>query len=193
MENDLNNGGFANGRPVSNVAGVRSPNQLRRVASIASDNLVIESKAQRRAASRYKVNWHSIEAAAMLDLWERVHGREGIGGGIAAIVDWTGNAARWKARTYRRIEEAVKEGILERIENPSTGTGKRLLISEKGRRILEGYNRVYAEIIEELETKRVTKMLEKETKRLKREAIKAERLQSKGKTAGAPRFYRQSE
>lgn len=172
-------GGFSSLQAGRNVAGVRRSDDVRRVDSMAYDSMVIESKARRRTAGRYRVNWDSIEAAAIIDLWEVTHGREDIGGSLEVIVDWTGSAAAWKAKTFRRIETAIKEGLLERIPNPSTGTGTRIIISGKGRQILEGYCKVYDEIIEEMESRRVERLLKKEAARLKREAIRMEREEGK--------------
>lgn len=112
-----------------------------------------------------EINQWGVEFVGILLTWLRLHGRENVGGALDTVSDWSGARRRWDKRIKEGCAEAVAGGFVEAI--PYGNGGYVYDITQKGRRMLQAYDRRYNEVKEDNEARAVVRALEREAKRLR--------------------------
>lgn len=161
-----------------NVAGGEVSGLPKRTgATLPNVERIAHSKALRTTAGKFPgVNLWAIEYLAALKTYLIIRGREGIGVSEPEFLDWTGARARWQKRMEEGRRELETAGAVEWIEVREMGRkmGKIIDITEHGERILAAYNARFAEVMEDMETKRAVSALNMATRRLKLERRRLE-------------------
>lgn len=135
-----------------------------------------DAKATRVTCAHFGINLPAIEGTSITWLYLVKEARQDIGASIVDILDWSGSRPNWQRKIKKGIEEAVKDNMLERI--PFNG-GYRILVTTKGERVLNFYSSQFDIIKADIIAKRSINLLARETKRLKKEALKSLRQANK--------------
>lgn len=138
--------------------------------AMGAGSRTIHAKANRSIAGRHQIGSWCIEYLCGLHAYLLLTGKEGIGVRRAQFIDWTGARPNWKKRLREGQAEALEYGYIELI--PSS-TGHAVDLSEKGKRLIEEYDRRYKEIVQDMRERRIRAMIEREARDLKRRQKKA--------------------
>lgn len=138
--------------------------------SLAGTDIIIHAKAVRYIAGFYGLGSKELNALAIADMWLILNDRVNVGGSMDAMVEWSGARKRWKHSVTQAMLRCLDEGVLEKFAH---GPGHAVDLTEKGRKILLAYDRRFREIKEDLNLKRIARLLKNETIRINKENAKA--------------------
>lgn len=171
-------GNPSNGHAVDVVAstGINVEEQQVRTIARQRGDKAIDAKAIRGVCGMYGITANELEALAILETYLVLHDRVNVGAAERAIIDWSGARPGWKKKMRQAFAMAKHGGWVDEFRSKQ---GHAIDLTDKGRSVLDAYNRRYAEILEDLESKRWKLLLEKETKRLNKERKKKERERSR--------------
>lgn len=138
---------------------------------LAGNERTFHAKALRHVCGKFEeINAWGVEFVAALSAYLILSGRENIGVRAEDVIEWSGARARWKKRMREGMREAVTGEFVDEIKVPSLGDGRPGTfydITEKGRRMLEIYNRRFEEVRNDAEARRMVAVLNGEAKRLR--------------------------
>lgn len=135
-----------------------------------------DAKATRTTCAHFGINLNTIEGTSITWMYLQREGLNDIGAPISDILNWSGARNNWQRKISRGIEAAIKDKMLERIP---FSRGYRILVTMKGTRVLDFYASQFDIIKADIIAKRSINLLARETKRLKKEALKTLRAANK--------------
>lgn len=114
----------------------------------ASCSVVLSFKAARRVGPYLgmKVGDYELNFLCAVWMWSKIKGKREAG--LTRIINWTGYHKKWKSVMYQAAANCIRLGLIEEI--PKSG-GKRIVLSTKGKRVIEVYNQLIETVrLEEL-------------------------------------------